>query len=100
MFAQQLFNGIALGFHYVLIALGLTMVYGVLGNQAREAGRRSHESGKRDRKSSLTERMGKKMKTQFQAAEAVNGERQIGSFVLCSSTIACSCLSDDSTTGE
>ncbi|GED70835.1 branched-chain amino acid ABC transporter permease [Brevibacillus reuszeri] len=30
MLAQQLLNGIALGFHYVLIALGLTMVYGVL----------------------------------------------------------------------
>ncbi|MGG1662518.1 branched-chain amino acid ABC transporter permease [Brevibacillus sp. NRS-1366] len=30
MLAQQLTNGIALGFHYVLIALGLTMVYGVL----------------------------------------------------------------------
>ncbi|MEH7392186.1 branched-chain amino acid ABC transporter permease, partial [Bacillus sp. JJ1474] len=30
MIVEQLINGIALGFVYVLIALGLTMVYGVL----------------------------------------------------------------------
>ncbi|WP_028776402.1 branched-chain amino acid ABC transporter permease [Shimazuella kribbensis] len=30
MLAQQLLNGVALGFTYVLIAIGLTMIYGVL----------------------------------------------------------------------
>ncbi|SHE77598.1 amino acid/amide ABC transporter membrane protein 1, HAAT family [Seinonella peptonophila] len=30
MLAQQLLNGIALGFTYILIAVGLTMIYGVL----------------------------------------------------------------------
>lgn len=30
MLAQQLLNGVALGFSYILIAVGLTMVYGIL----------------------------------------------------------------------
>ncbi len=39
-FVQQLINGLTIGFIYALIALGYTMVYGILRliNQCRQTG--------------------------------------------------------------